>query len=63
MLEGVAIELGVIIEVIGVSEEVVTCAEYITTAHVWTWQTNLLWTCDFKAVFRLEVQRFAHFVA
>jgi hypothetical protein len=37
MLEGVAIELCVIIKIVGVREEIIARAEYIAAAHIRTW--------------------------
>lgn len=51
MLEGVAVELGIIVEVIWVCEEVRVGAEDIAAAHIWTWQSYLLGSGDFEAVF------------
>ena len=63
MLEGVAIELCVVVEVVGVRKEVLSRAEDITAADIRTRQTYLLWTGDLKAVLRLAVECFADFVA
>ena len=63
MLEGVAIELCIVVEVVWVCKEIATRAEYIATAHIRTWQSYLLWTGDFKAVFGLAIQCFAHLIA
>jgi hypothetical protein len=37
MLEGVAIELCIVVEIIGVGKEVIVATEYITTAHIRGW--------------------------
>jgi hypothetical protein len=63
MLEGVTVELCVVVEVVGVCKEIATRAEDIATAHIWTWQSYLLGTGNFKAVLGLAVQRFPYFIA
>jgi hypothetical protein len=63
VLEGVAIELSVVIEVVGVCKEVVSCAEYITAAHIRAWQAHLFRPGNFEAIFGLTIERFSHFVS
>ena len=63
MLEGVAIELCVVVEVVGVRKEVLSRAEDIAAADIRTRQTHLLRTGDLEAVLGLAVERFADFVA
>ena len=62
MLEGVAVELRVVIEVVGVGKEIVTRTEYVAATNVWTWQSHLFWFGYLKAVFSLAVKGFPHFV-
>ena len=63
MLEGVAVELCVVIEVVGVCKEIATRTEYITAAHIRAWQSHLLWASNLEAVLRLAVECFSHLVA
>ena len=63
MLESVAIELCVVIEIVWICKEIVTCTENIATAYIWTGQSDLLGAGDLEAVLRLAVECFAHFVA
>jgi hypothetical protein len=51
VLEGVTVELCIVIEVVGVCKEVAARTEDITAIYVWAWQTHLLWLGDLKAVF------------
>ena len=63
MLEGVTIELCIIIKVVWIGEKVITCAEHIATAYVRTGQSHLLWTCDLKDVFIVAIQCLTYFIA
>ena len=63
MLEGVAVELCVVVEVIGVCKEVIARTEDITAADIGAGQSDLLGAGDLEAVLRLAVECFAHFVA
>jgi hypothetical protein len=63
MLEGVAVELCVVVEVIGVGKEIIVATEYIATTYIRSRQSHLLWTCDFETVLGVAVQCLSHFVA
>lgn len=63
MLEGVAIELCVVVEVVGVRKEIIAGTEDIAAADIGARQSHLLGAGDFKAVLGLAVECFAHFVA
>ena len=63
MLEGIAVELGVVIEVVGVGEEVLPGAEDVAGRDVGRRQPHLLRTGYLKGVLALRGQRFADFVA
>ena len=63
MLESVAIELCVVIEIVWICKEIVTCTENIATAYIWTGQSHLFRLGNLKTVFRLAVECFAYFVA
>ena len=63
MLEGVAVELCVVVEIVGICKEVVACAEHITTADIRTRQSYLLWTGNLEAVFGTAIEGFAYLVS
>ena len=63
MLEGIAIELRIVVEVIGVRKEVAARTEHIATAHIGRWQSHLLRACDFKTVLCTTIQCLTHLVA
>ena len=63
MLEGVAIELCVVVEVAGVRKEIIAGAEHIAAADIRARQSHLLGAGNLEAVLGLAVERFAHFVA
>jgi hypothetical protein len=63
MLEGVAVELRVIVEVIWVGKEIIVATEYIATTYIRSRQSYLFWTGDFETVLGAAIQCFAYFVA
>ena len=62
MLEGIAVVLGVIIELVWVREEVRSCAESIGTAHVRARQAYLLGLFDEENGLIAAVKGFAYLV-
>ena len=62
MLEGVAVELRVVVEVVGVGKEIVARTEYVAATNVRTWQSHLLRLGYLKAILGLAVKGFPHFV-
>ena len=63
MLEGVAIELCVVVEIVRVRKEIIAGAEDIAAADIRARQSYLLGAGNLEAVLRLAVECFAHFVA
>ena len=63
MLEGVAIELSVMVEVVWIGKKVVACAEHIATADIRTRQSYLFGAFDFEGVLVVAIQCFSHFVS
>ena len=62
MLEGIAIELRIVVEVIGVGKEIIVATEYIATTYIRSRQSYLFWTGDFETVLSAAIQCFAYFV-
>ena len=63
MLEGVAIELCVVVEIVRVRKEIIAGAEHIAAADIGARQSHLFGARNLKAVLGLTVECFAHFVA
>ena len=63
MLEGVAVKLRIVVEVIGIGKEIIVAAEYIATTYIRSRQSYLFWTSDFETVLGAAIQCFAYFVA
>ena len=63
MLEGVAVVLRVVIELIRVCKEIATGTERIRAANIRTRQTYFLRLFNSKNVFGTAVQRLTHFIA
>ena len=63
VLEGVAVVLGIVVEVVWVAEEIVSGTEHITAAYVWAWQSDSLWLVDDKDVFAVATECFSDLVA
>ena len=63
MLEGVAIELCVVVEIVRVRKEIIAGTEYITATDIGARQSHLFGARNLKAVLGLAVECFAHFVA
>ena len=62
VLESVAVDLCVVVEVVRVAEEVVACAEYVTGADVGARQSDLEWLLDLIDVLGLAGESFSLFV-
>ena len=62
MLESVAVILGIVVEVVRVTEKVFARTEHITAADIRTRQANLLRMRDFEGILALEIKRFADLV-
>ena len=63
MLEGVAIELCVVVEIVRVRKEIIAGAEHIAAADIGARQSHLFGAGNLEAVLRLAVECFAHFLA
>ena len=63
MLEGVAVVLGIVVEVVWVTEEIVSGTEHITAAYVGAGQSDSLWLVDDKDVFAVATECFSNLVA
>ena len=62
MLEGVAVVLRVVIELVRISEEIASCAESITAADVRTGQADTFRLLDGEDRFGVAIQRFTYLV-
>ena len=62
MLESVAVELRIVVEVVGVGKEIVARTEHVAATNVRTWQSHLLRFGYLKAIFGLAVEGFSHLV-
>lgn len=62
MLEGVAVVLRIVIELVRVREEIIACAERITAAHVRTRKPDTLGLVDEKDGFHVAVERLTHLI-
>ena len=62
MLESVAVELRIVVEVVGVGKEIVARTEHVAANNVRTWQSHLLRFGYLKAILGLAVKGFPHFV-
>ena len=56
MLEGVAVELCVVIEIIWIRKEVATRTKNVAATHIGTWQAHLLGFGYLEAVLGLAVE-------
>ena len=63
MLEGVAVVLRIVVEVVGVAEEVVARAEHVTAAHVRTGEPHFLGLVYHHHVLALAVECLADLVS
>ena len=62
MLEGIAVILRVVIELVGISEEIATCTEGIRTADIRARQTDALRLLDGKHILGIAVERLAYLI-
>ena len=63
MLEGISVVLRVVVELVGVREEIASGTEGITAAYVRAGQSDLFRMLDGEDILRIAVQRLSHFVA
>ena len=63
MLEGVGVELHVVVVVVGVGEEVAGGGENVGGRHVWSRESEVFGAGDFKHLFRVVGEISTEFVA
>ena len=63
MLEGVFVVSDIIVVVVGICKEVVTCYEMVCGGDVRCWQMGSLWVCYDESVFGTAVEILAKFIS
>ena len=63
MLEGVLVVLYVVVVVVGICKEVITCDKMICGRDVRRWQMGFPWVCDDKGVFGTAVEILAKLIS